>query len=258
VSLQSLRLKRWVLSRSPALLWGPRSLFRTYPEPEIHFLNLFAREGTFVDVGASFGMWTYFARRYAKGIVAIEPLPQLAAALRRGFRRAPTVQIHHAALSDRAGTARITMPQLQPGYSTIEPDNNLDGKVNTAYPLLEFEVETRTLDSFAIDDVNLIKIDVEGHEESVLNGARATIERCRPVLVVETEERHKRGAVTAVSSFARDCGYQRFFLHDRALRCGDELCPETHGQVRNLIFLHEQQLERLRSAKRLPFALPSL
>jgi hypothetical protein len=168
------------------------------------------------------------------------------------------VQIHHAALSDRAGTTRITMPQLQPGYSTIEPDNNLDGKVNTAYPLLEFEVETRTLDSFSIDDVAVIKIDVEGHEENVLCGARETIDRCRPVLVVETEERHKRGAVAAVSEFARDCGYHRFFLHDRALRCGEELCPTAHAHVRNLVFLHERHLERLRAAKRLPFALPSL
>jgi len=111
-------------------------LFRAYPEPEIHLLNLFADGGAVVDVGASFGMWTYYARKHAKAVIAIEPLPALATALRRGFRRSPGVQVHQAALSDRAGMARITMPQLQPGYSTIEPDNNLDGKVSTAYPLL--------------------------------------------------------------------------------------------------------------------------
>ena len=46
-------------------------------------------------------------------------------------------------------------------------------------------VPTRRLDSFNFSTVDLIKIDVEGHEHQVVNGALKTIQRCRPAIVVE-------------------------------------------------------------------------
>ena len=50
---------------------------------------------------------------------------------------------------------------------------------------MRFEVEVRTLDSFAFRDVCVIKVDVEGSEMEVLEGARETILRDRPPLIVE-------------------------------------------------------------------------
>ncbi len=261
-SLGSLALRRWLLSRQPALLWAGR-----YPEPEIRLMAALARpDAITVDVGASYGMWTFHARRYAREVVAFEPLPGLASALQRGFARSRTpVHVHEAALSATSGVARITMPPLQPGYSTIEPGNDLTGKVSEAYAWQELEVQTRTLDSYALDDVAFIKVDAEGHEESVLRGALATIRRCQPALAVETEERHKRGSVDAVSDLAAELGYRRFFLHGGALHAGEEFSVATHQDperpdcyVRNLIFLHDRDLVRLRAAKHLPFALPAL
>ena len=51
----------------------------------------------------------------------------------------------------------------------------------------DFRVTTRTLDTFHLDDVSLIKIDVEGYEGKVLMGARLTVERSHPAIVVEDE-----------------------------------------------------------------------
>src|SRR5262249_32531881 len=48
-----------------------------------------------------------------------------------------------------------------------------------------FEVEIRTLDEFALKDVRFIKADVEGSEREVLDGARETIGRDRPVILLE-------------------------------------------------------------------------
>jgi hypothetical protein len=42
-----------------------------------------------------------------------------------------------------------------------------------------------TLDSFALRDVSLLKVDVEEHEERVLAGAQQPIERCHPLVLVE-------------------------------------------------------------------------
>ncbi|MGE5184008.1 MAG: FkbM family methyltransferase [Acidobacteriota bacterium] len=257
--LRRLALRRWLLGRHPALLWAGRR----YPEPEIALLALFARKDAItVDVGASYGMWTFHARRYSRAVVAFEPQPAFAHALRRGFARSRTpVEVHQTALSAAAGRVTMTLPPLQPGYSTIEPANHLNGKVSTAYGWQELEVETRTLDSFALDDVAFVKVDAEGHEESVLVGARDTLRRCRPALAVETEERHKPGSVEGVSTLLADLGYHRLFVHDGVLHAGEEFSLAVHQDperpdryVRNLIFLHDRDLARLRAAPSLPFA----
>lgn len=261
IDLRRLAFRRWLLRRHPALLWAGRK----FPEPEIALLAHLARkDGITVDVGASYGMWTFHARRYSRAVVAFEPLPQLAQALRRGFARSRTpVEIHEAALSTACGRVRMTLPPLQPGYSTIEPGNDLHGKVSTAYPWQDIEVEMRTLDSFALDDVAFVKVDAEGHEESVLAGAADTLRRCGPALAVETEERHKAGAVDGVTRLLADLGYRRFFLHRGALHDGATFSLAVHQDatrpddyVRNLIFLQDRHLDHLRAGKNLPFAMP--
>ena len=74
ISLASLNFKRWVLGRQPALLWTPRRLLlRGYPEPEIALLKFLCRpDAITVDVGASFGMWSFYARRYSRSVIAFE------------------------------------------------------------------------------------------------------------------------------------------------------------------------------------------
>jgi len=46
-------------------------------------------------------------------------------------------------------------------------------------------VQQKTLDSFVFEDVDYIKIDVEGHELKVLQGATNTIKTYNPLIVVE-------------------------------------------------------------------------
>lgn len=249
-----------MLAKHPALLWRAR-LAPSVPEPELALLRVLCRDDALmVDVGAAFGMWTYHARRYAGAVVAFEPLPHLASALARGFRG--RVAVHQVALSAESGTARLTMPERHWGYSTIEPANELRGKVSETLGFASFDVEKRTLDSYELRDVAFVKVDAEGHEPSVLAGARATIARDLPALVVETEERHNAGSVAAVSELAASLGYRRFFLHAGQLRDGRELTIEHHQNlerpedyVRNLIFLQDAHVAQLRAASGLPFTL---
>jgi hypothetical protein len=84
-------------------------------------------------------------------------------------------------------------------------------------PCHEIPVETRPLDEVYGGEVGFIKIDVEGHEHSVLEGARGTIERCRPRVLVEAEERHAPGSVRDVQAFFRRLGYRGYFVFRRRL-----------------------------------------
>src|SRR5947209_3295951 len=66
-------------------------------------------------------------------------------------------------------------------------------------------------------NVGFIKIDVEGHEHSVLQGAQRTIERCRPRVLIEAEERHAPGSVRRIQAFFRRFGYRGYFVFHRQL-----------------------------------------
>jgi hypothetical protein len=79
------------------------------------------------------------------------------------------------------------------------------------------------------DKVGLIKIDAEGHEIAVLNGAKAVIERFRPAVTVEADEhRHKPGCVGFVRQFFSDRGYAGFYLEGRKLTPMQQFNPSVH------------------------------
>ncbi len=83
-------------------------------------------------------------------------------------------------------------------------------------------VEMVTLDSFNLDNVSFIKIDVEGHEIEVLKGARATLERNKPVMVIEVYGRSDKDDRL---DFIRSLGYDVTHISDE-----DYLCVPIQAQ----------------------------
>ena len=61
--------------------------------------------------------------------------------------------------------------------------------------------------------MGLMKIDVEGHELSVLHGGRKLIERDRPSFIIEAEERHRFGAVKTNEDLFEQIGYKGFWVY---------------------------------------------
>ena len=90
------------------------------------------------------------------------------------------VYCHNVALGDVEGFTYIEVPN----YYDNGPVNFGDVKVAAAGE----QVRLTTLDSYHFKDVVFIKIDVQGHEGFVLEGARRTIEKHRPYLFIEFED----------------------------------------------------------------------
>jgi FkbM family methyltransferase len=150
---------------------------------------------------------------------------------RLAARPHPRLCVQAVALSDRASEARLKVPLDQPGRSSIEKENPVErlGAVE------ELTVPTRRLDDYgAIEPVGCIKIDVEGHEDAVLRGARGILMRDHPSLIIEIEERHKRHAVGAVSGLLGELGYRGFFFRDGRLNPIETFTAEEHQDVSNL------------------------
>ncbi|MFH2007815.1 MAG: FkbM family methyltransferase [bacterium] len=255
--LQRLRFQvkaAWIQVHSPSY-WRYSSWRHGLVESEVALLPvLCTADRLSVDVGACNGLYTCPLLGCSRGCVAFEPLPARAALLRRAFgRHGARFRCEQVALGDTAGTAELRAPIFAPGYATVEPENRFAGMVDTSQ-VERYDVPLRTLDSYGLEDVGFVKIDVEGHEEAVLRGARGTLERDRPALVVEVEERHKAGSVQAVHRFLTELGYEAHFLLRGQLHPFERFDPTRHQDVRrgedylrNFIYVQGAARDRLRA-----------
>lgn len=178
-------------------------------EPELALLRTWVRPGTrALDVGANIGFYAYALSRLAAQVESFEPVPACVDVLKSYGAR--NIRVHNVALSDRPGHAVLQIPRVGGRLATARA--HLDVRVQEeAHDRLT--VQLRTLDSYAFDNVSFLKIDVEGHEMGVLRGARETILRNKPVLLVEVEQRHMEGRpITEVFGFITEMGYTGSFL----------------------------------------------
>jgi FkbM family methyltransferase len=186
---------------------------------EITFHTLLHRPGTLVDVGAHDGLITVpLARLPSSRVIAFEPLPpafaRLQEALRAAFGDLPRhVECRAAALGDVAGEITLSMPVLdgiaQEQWASTAKDYR--AHLSDRVTVERFAVPLLRLDDLGIADLTAMKVDAEGAEYEVLRGARETLIRCRPVLTLEIEERHREGSTWAVPAFLDALGYDVLF-----------------------------------------------
>lgn len=181
-------------------------------ERELMYLDKVVPRGAVtIDVGANCGLYTRQLARLSDQVHAFEPSADMATLLRRTSAR--NVSIHEIALSDREGDADLFIPQgdggLVHGRASLETQDEFGaGQITTAH------VPLARLDDVVREHVDFVKVDVEGHELSVLNGAVGLVERCQPVFLVEAEDRHRAEATRSVFDFFREKSYRGYFLHD--------------------------------------------
>jgi len=201
---------RW---RVPAKYWHAR--LRRRLEPEMALLPaLVRRDERAIDIGANYGLYARSLARLGARVELFEPHPRCLGALEAWARERPSVRVHSCALSCEQGCASLAVPLGGHGVehdaaASLEP---LDGQACRRMP-----VAVRTLDSFAFSDVGFIKVDVEGHEAPVIEGARATIARLRPALLVEIEQRHCAHPIDDTFARILALDYAGYFLLDGAL-----------------------------------------
>jgi FkbM family methyltransferase len=137
-----------------------------------------------IDVGAHRGAILAEMQRVAPvgRHIAFEPLPHLCTLLRETF---PEVEVHQTALSNRSGRA---------DFAYIHgPSEGWSGLLYRPLPTGEhaevehIEVRLEVLDDVLDPDYRpaLIKIDVEGAEQQVIEGALGTLRRHRPIVIFE-------------------------------------------------------------------------
>jgi|EndMetStandDraft_8_1072994.scaffolds.fasta_scaffold49204_2 FkbM family methyltransferase len=183
----------------------------TAGEPELQLLpKLCPGDETAIDVGANHGDYSAVLVGLARDVIAVEPNPAVVRVLeaRLGDEiRRKRLQLVRGAFGSEAGTARLFIPDSGSALGSLDaPPIATGGKA--------IEVLVRRLDDLARGRrVGFIKIDVEGYEAAVLRGGMAVISESRPTLLIEIEERHRKGALEEVCGLLKPLGYRGFYLH---------------------------------------------
>ena len=221
------------------MYWLARLGHANYEE-EMNLLDLLCQPETLsIDVGAKVGMYTYRIVTHSKAVWAFEPVPELASLLRKQFGR--RVHVENVALSDRAGRATLRTPftrkhMPQYGLSTIETANPLDSPRLAA--VREIEVDVRCLDDFHLANIGFMKIDVEGHELAVVKGARESLRRWHPTLLIEANDQYHPGAVLELMSYLEGLDYEGYFVHDGTLNPIRSVTAHFHDKgIENFVFI---------------------
>ncbi|MER6078598.1 FkbM family methyltransferase [Streptomyces sp. NPDC001833] len=147
--------------------------------------RLAARNSTIADVGAHVGYFSMIAAHAnpkAK-VHSFEPVDQIHARLSVNVRSngVQNVKLHQAGVSSEPGWADIS---VRFSGNLLSTGSTLEG--GAAPDAQQKRIQLLTLDEvFAETRLDLVKIDVEGHEMSVLRGARQVLKRDRPTLVME-------------------------------------------------------------------------
>lgn len=180
-------------------------------EPELHVLPMLVdRERVSIDVGANRGSYTYFLSRLSRHVYAFEPNPAMRELLQRASRA--NVTVSEAALSNKTAQAEFAVPRSRSAFRNNAGSLEVDHLAAAGGDLVKFTVPTRRLDDEGIENIGFIKIDVEGHEREVLLGAQKTLERDRPVLLIEIMESLTDGTTHEGIGFVEQLGYQCFAL----------------------------------------------
>jgi len=205
--------------------------YKLLVEPESRYVGQMVEpDETVVDVGACWGSYSYLFSKVARRVITLEPNPALVDYLRRV---APAnVEVRNVAASDSPGhaTLRVPIEGRDPfALASLEARDDVPGPSEDAFRMVE--VETVRLDDLGLEHVGLVKIDVEGHEEAVLEGARDLISRQHPDLLIELEERHRPGVVARVGALLADAGYEGCFYLDKRWVPFEEFSVERHQNL---------------------------
>ncbi len=164
------------------------------------YLNQFKNT---LDIGAATGMYSSHFAKYSKSVIcfeAVKPVYDQLVKIKEGFGNVIT---HNLAVSDFDGKSEFYVDDKRLSNSSFQ--NLVEGQ--------KISVLTTKIDTMKFVDVGFMKIDVEGVELDVLNGAVETIEEYKPTCMVEVYEKFNKYPVETTFDFFFSRDYRCFYNH---------------------------------------------
>lgn len=218
-----------------------------YKDIQVRILeNLIPKDSTFLDIGANLGLYSYWiGKNNGCRVFSFEPRSDIYARLNSNVDSFSNITTNHLAISDTEGEAQLALPTSH-GNSSLVKFDHFDG--------VEYEsVKKHTVDNWLktndISNVYCIKIDVEGHENEVLQGAGKLLKESPPkIFLVEIENRHllpQGKSAESIIEYMKSNGYSCYVLDQSELKPDSEInIPQDRSDspyYYNYWFLHESE-----------------
>ena len=195
-------------------------------EKEIKILPKLIKQGTdTIDVGVYRGVYSYELSRLSNHLHAFEANPIIYEYLQKNLTKIiENITLYNYALSDNEGIASLRVPirrktifqsqfeeKYHAGLGTIH-EANIFNKFD------KFDVKTVKLDNFKFSNkISFMKIDVEGHELKVIDGAKETIKKHKPNLLIEIEEQHSKEKLSESINYIQNLHYKPYIYNNNTL-----------------------------------------
>lgn len=197
---------------------------------------------TYVDIGTNKGEYVNFLKNKSKKIYCFEPIKKSYQILKKIFR-IKKIYIYNFALSNQNKFSKINIPiyrnHLKQIVSYAYNQSSIDNYFKDS---ISENIKIRKGDNFLKyqKNIELIKIDVEGHELRVLKGIKKTILKNKPILLIEIEKRHCSKFINTFN-FLKDLDYEIYYVHK--LGCLKKIC---YNRINTFLSNH-QKLEDLKN-----------
>ena len=194
--------------------------WKNYNEDKVEFEMLLVpyflkRDSVFFDVGSNIGAFVLIANKVInqENIFAFEPIPMLNKRLKLIF---PHANVKNIALSNSKIITQFKIPKIN--HTQFLTRGTLNTKFvetnESGFDILN--VQTNTLDNFCVEEkiekIDVIKIDVEGHEHEVIKGALTTFKNYKPILIIEIEQRHHKEDISSIINEIKNINYTCFYF----------------------------------------------
>lgn len=181
------------------------------------FATSFPGHRSLSTFGANYGFYSLLAALWNPDLrgVAFEPVPRIFERLQENIRLnhlQDRLVAYRVALSDRTGTAKLFVPASS-SRDCESTATLVHGGWQQRQGAPTIDVQSTTFDEFEREHplkVDLVKIDVEDHEASVLRGMQGVIRRDRPIVVCEILERAHGNELTR--EVIRSLGYTPYWI----------------------------------------------
>ena len=137
------------------------------------FYHIKNRKHTAIDVGGHCGFWSFYLGGNFKKVYAFEPVEIFRECFKKNIPHG-NVELLPVALGNENGFVSMNVELENTGATHVSSNTNDLNKV-----------ELKKLDDYELTNVDFIKIDVEGYENQVVLGAKETLLRNKPIIIVE-------------------------------------------------------------------------
>lgn len=168
-------LPAWMANAKVRMRLNGRSAYQGQKQEAA--LALCKKHRVAIDVGSHVGLWSFNLAHSFDKVEAFEPVAAHRECFEHNLLGCDNVTLHACALGEIAGSISMRTEPTSSGDSRVAGPGNI--------PMY-------TLDSFDFQNVDLLKIDTEGHELFVLKGATEMLVQNHPVVVVEQKPGHAR------------------------------------------------------------------